>query len=137
MLILVTVIWFCFMTYLSHQSGEETTELSRGIVEQIMEYFHLINYDKIHYILRKLAHIFLFSILAVLVLFTLFLKCNNKKKYIFAIILMGLWSWLDEVSKVSIPGRHFSWLDTLLNLSGVIIGIIIFILFNYWQKNRK
>lgn len=79
MLILVTVIWFCFMTYLSHQSGEETTELSRGIVEQIMEYFHLINYDKIHYILRKLAHIFLFSILAVLVLFTLFLKCNNKK----------------------------------------------------------
>lgn len=137
MLILVTVIWFCFMTYLSHQSGEETTELSRGIVEQIMEYFHLINYDKIHYILRKLAHIFLFSILAVLVLFTLFLKCNNKKKYIFAIILMGLWSWLDEVSKVSIPGRHFSWLDTLLNLLGVIIGIIIFILFNYWQKNRK
>lgn len=50
---------------------------------------------------------------------------------------MGLWSWLDEVSKVSIPGRHFSWLDTLLNLLGVIIGIIIFILFNYWQKNRK
>lgn len=49
---------------------------------------------------------------------------------------MGLWVWLDEFSKLSIPERHFSWEDILLNLIGVIIGIIIFILFSYWKKNN-
>ena len=136
-LVLITTIWFCFMTYLSHQNGEETTELSKGIVEQIIEYFQLGNYNEIHYIIRKLAHPFVFGIFAVLVLFTLSLKWNNKKKYIYVIILMSLWAWLDEVTKLLIPGRHFSWEDTLLNLLGVIIGIIIFILFSYWRRNKK
>lgn len=133
---LITISWFCFMTYLSHQIGETTTELSKGIVEKIIEYFNLTNYNEIHYIIRKLAHPFVFSIFAVLVLFTLSLKWNSKKIYFFAIVLISLWTWLDEVTKLSIPGRHFSWEDTLLNLVGVIVGVIIFILFSYWKKNN-
>lgn len=133
----LTIIWVCFMTYLSHQTGEATAKLSKGIVERIIEYFKIGNYNEVHCIIRKLAHPFVFIIFAILVLFTISLKWKSKRIYIYVILIMVLWSWLDEVSKVSIPGRHFSWLDTLLNLLGVIIGIIIFILFNYWQKNRK
>ena len=126
------------MTYLSHQNGEETTKVSKGIVEKIIEYFNLVNYNEIHYILRKLAHPFVFSILTILVLFTLYQKWKNMKVFIFATIFIVLWTWMDEFTKLSIPGRHFSWYDVSLNFVGVIVGVLIFILFNYFRmKNKK
>lgn len=128
LLLFFTIFWFWFMTYLSHQNGEKTTELSERIVGKIIEYLHIRNYNEIHYAIRKVAHIFVFCIFVVLVLFTIHQKWNDKKIYICAIILISLWTWLDEFTKLSISGRHFSWEDTLLNLLGVIIGIIIFIL---------
>ena len=137
MLSLITTIWFCFMTYLSHQNGKETTELSVGIVEKIIKYFGLINYyNEIHILIRHLAHIIVFAILVVLVLLTLAQKWQNKKIFIGAILLTVLWTWGDEITKISIPGRHFSWRDVLLNLLGVIIGIIVFKLIEY-LKNKK
>ena len=134
---LITTIWFCFMTYLSHQNGKATTELSKGIVEKIIEYFQVENYNEIHYIIRKLAHPFVFIIFAILVLFTISLKWKSKRIYIYVILIMGLGAWLDEFTKLQISGRHFSWEDSLLNLLGVIIGVIIFLFFSCWQKNRK
>lgn len=137
MLLTITIIWFCFMTYLSHQDGKGTTELSVGIVERIMKYFHLTNYyNEIHYIIRKLAHPFVFCVFAILVLITLSQKRKSKKIYFCSIVLISLWAWLDEVTKLSIPGRHFSWYDVSLNLLGVVIGILIFILFNYLKKGK-
>lgn len=134
---LITAGWFCFMTYLSHQNGEETTEFSKGIVERIIEYFQRGNYNEIHCIIRKIAHPFVFCILAILVLFTLSQKWKNRKVFIIAIIFMTLWTWIDEFTKLSIPGRHFSWYDVSLNLLGVIAGVLIFILFNYFRKRNK
>lgn len=135
--VLFTSIWFCFMTYLSHQDGKATAELSEGIVGKIIKHFNLINYSEIHYIIRKLAHPFVFCILAILVLFTLSQKWENRKGFIIAIIFMVLWTWMDEFTKLSIPGRHFSWYDVSLNLLGVIVGVLIFILFNYFRKRNK
>lgn len=125
------------MTYLSHQDGKATTELSKGIVEKIIRYFNLTNYREIHYIIRKLAHPFVFCILVVLVLVTLSQKYKNKKVNIFIIIIIILWTWIDEFTKLLIPGRHFSWCDVSLNFVGVIVGALIFILFNYFRKNKK
>lgn len=136
-LILITTIWFYFMTYLSHQTGVETTKLSKGIVGRLIEYFNLESYNEIHYIIRKLAHPFVFCILAILVLFTLAQKWKKRKIFIFAIILMILWTWVDEFTKLSIPGRHFSWYDVSLNFFGVVVGVLIFILFNYFRKRNK
>ena len=137
MSVLLTSIWFCFMTYLSHQNGEETTELSKGIVEKIIEYFQIVNYNEIHCIIRKMAHTFVFCILTILVLFTLSQKCKDRKIFIFTTVLIILWAWMDEFTKLSIPGRHFSWYDVLLNLLGVIVGVLIFMLFNYFKKGNK
>lgn len=134
---LITTIWFCFMTYLSHQDGKGTTELSVGIVEKIIKYFYLTNYyNEIHILIRHLAHITVFAIFIVLVLLTLSQKWKSKKIFIGAILLTVLWTWGDEITKISIPGRHFSWRDVLLNLLGVIIGIIIFKLIKYLKKKR-
>lgn len=138
MLLLLTTIWFCFMTYLSHQNGEGTTELSVGITEKIIKYFHLTNYyNEIHLLIRQLAHITLFAIFMVLILLTLSQKWQNKKIFIGAILLTVLWTWGDEITKISIPERHFSWRDVLLNLLGVGIGIIIFKSIKYFKLKNK
>lgn len=133
-LTIITISWFYFMNYLSHQTGEETTEFSKGIAKKITEYFQLENYNEIHYIIRKLAHPFVFAILVVLVLFTLTQKYKNRKIFIVTAIFIVLLTWIDEVTKLLVYGRHFSWQDTLLNLLGVVVGIIIFILSYFWQK---
>ena len=133
-LIIITIGWFCFMTFLSHQTGEQTTEFSKEIVEKIIEYFQLVNYDEIHYTIRKLAHPFVFSIFVLLVLFTLSQRYKDRKIFIFAVIFMVLWTWIDEFTKLLVSGRHFSWQDTLLNLLGVMIGIVTFILFKFLIK---
>lgn len=136
-LLLFAIFWFGFMTYLSHQTGEETTALSKGIVEQIIGYFQIENYNEIHCIIRKLAHPFVFCILAILVLFMLSQKWKDTKIFIFATVLMSLWTWIDEFTKLPIPGRHFSWYDVSLNFVGVIIGVLIFIFFNCFRKRNK
>ncbi len=124
---LITTIWFCFMTYLSHQNGEGTAELSVGIVEKIIKCFGLINYyNEIHIFLRHLAHIIVFAILVILVLFTLSQKWKSRKIFVTALLFITSWTWGDEITKVMIPGRHFSWRDVLLNFLGVTVGTMIF-----------
>ena len=137
LLVLTTIGWFCFMTYFSHQTGKKTVELSQGIVERIIKYFQIGNYNEIHCIVRKLIHLFVFCIFIVLILFTLSQKYKNRKIFIFAMIFMILWTWIDEFTKLSVPGRHFSWCDVLLNLLGVTIVVLLFILFNYFRKRNK
>ena len=137
LLTLLTIFWFCFMTYLSHQSGEETTELSVGIVGKIIKCFGLINYyNEIHILIRHLAHVTVFAILVVLVLFTLSQKWKSRKIFMIALSIITLWTWGDEITKISISGRHFSWRDVLLNFLGVIIGIIIFKLIEYLKREK-
>ncbi len=134
---LITIIWFCFMTYLSHQDGKGTTELSIEIVEKIVRYFGLISYyNEIHILIRHLAHITVFAIFVVLVLLTLAQKWKSRKIFVIALSIITLWTWGDEITKISIPGRHFSWRDVLLNFIGVIIGIIIFKLIEYLKRKN-
>ena len=134
---LITTIWFCFMTYLSHQNGEGTTELSIGIVEKIIKYFELTNYyNEIHILIRHLAHIVVFAIFVVLVLLTLAQKWKSRKIFVIVLSIITLWTWGDEITKISIPGRHFSWRDVLLNFLGVIIGVINFKLIEYLKKKK-
>jgi VanZ family protein len=39
-----------------------------------------------------------------------------------------VWALLDEVTKIPIRGRHFSWLDVGLNLGGAALGMVLWLL---------
>ena len=39
-LLVLTILWFCFMTWLSHQNGSETAETSRHLAEGLKAIFH-------------------------------------------------------------------------------------------------
>lgn len=108
---ILTLIWFLFMTILSHMPGTrsaaESQTLARwtGVQERS---------------LRKAAHIFCFFVLSVLVV----LAFPGNDLWLRAVAL-ACWAVVDEATKPLIPGRHFSWKDVLLNLCGAAMGFLV------------
>lgn len=116
-----TTAWFVFMTWLSHQSGEKTSRASRMLAEDLGKLLPSEDPERLNALLRKTAHVVVFAVLAVLSLLTWQAAGKRPAGYgIWAALL--LWCLGDEATKRMVPGRHFSWLDTGLNVLGVLVG---------------
>ena len=116
------ILWFIFMTYLSHQDGEHTGRASRELAEHLRFLDNDIN--DLNGKLRRAAHIVVFAV------FTFLLGLTLKIGGISLgwMIIVALWSYVDEATKPWIQGRHFSWFDVGLNLIGTFIGGAVAIL---------
>ncbi len=123
-------IWFLFMTYLSHQDGVHTAVFSRRLAELLTKHStspsDTDEVNKINGKLRRFAHVFVFFVLTVLC-GVAFCEGAAFDRYIW-IMAVGLWAWADEATKPWIEGRHFSWYDVGLNLIGVGIGVVVWLL---------
>ena len=109
------------MTYLSHQDGEHTGRTSRELAEKLSFMDSDINILKGR--LRRLAHVVVYAVLAVLLGITLELSGHSPWLTAGAIV----WAWADEATKPLVQGRHFSWLDVGRNVLGIVIGMVIVI----------
>jgi VanZ family protein len=91
-----------FIFYLSARStvGIGQTEVSRFV---ILKFFHLVEY---------------------FVLFILIRLSSGSAKT--ALILTYLYAVSDELHQVFVPGREGKWLDTLIDLLGMLIGLLFF-----------
>ena len=119
--IIVTIIWFIFMTYLSHQDGEGTARAS----SRLMRLFWFLNDEQIQLVsawTRKGAHVICFLVLTILVLAALHLI---KLHAWIGVSAVCVWCFFDEWTKRSIPGRHYSTFDVMLNIAGVVLGWLI------------
>lgn len=119
----MTILWFAWMTWLSHQTGEETGKTSRELAHCLEEALPFVRMDLEQWNcrLRKTAHVAVFAVLTVLLGLTLAAApvALPKLPFLGAVIV---WAWADEKTKIPIPGRHFSWQDVGLNLMGVLTG---------------
>lgn len=129
--LLLTLLWFLFMTYLSHQNGEETGKTSIELAKHLKKWFHIgkIDTDILNCKLRKWAHTGLFFVWTLLVCLTLHQTTLSSYIKWMLFVLVPIWAWADERTKTFMKGRHFSWFDTGLNLLGVVLGVIVFFLF--------
>ena len=114
--LLLTVLWFFFMTYLSHQDGEHTGRASRELAERLR--FLDADIDDLNGKLRRAAHIVVFAVLTLLLGLTLRLGGLPLGW----LLMAAVWSYVDEATKPWIQGRHFSWFDVGLNLAGTFLG---------------
>ena len=62
--LIFTILWFLFMTYLSHQDGEHTGRTSRELAEKLSFLDSDINI--LNGKLRRLAHVVVYAVLTVL-----------------------------------------------------------------------
>ena len=118
-LIMLTTISFIILFYRSHQNGEDTHETSQTLTEHLS--FLSPDTETLHSNLRRYAHIILFAVFTFF--FTLTLNTLSFSYYFLAFPL--LYTWVDEATKVFIPGRHFSWFDVVLNIIGVVVGVLL------------
>lgn len=118
-----TIVWLLFMIFLSHQDGQGTARAS----ELFMKMFCFLNPEQVMIVsgwTRKGAHVFCFMILTILLLETLCLV--NYSRYIWiGVTALCILSFLDEYTKRVVPGRHYSTFDVMLNLVGVIFGLLV------------
>ena len=120
-LLCISVVSFIIMTWLSHQNGEHKAQTSMNLAR----WLSFINPDTeaVNAWLRRYAHVFLFSIMTILILMTLSAGGIHP---LIGVPFLYLLSWMDEATKPFIQGRHYHWDDVKLNMAGVTIGCILF-----------
>ena len=119
-----TILWFLFMTYLSHQDGEHIGRTSRELAKKLSALDFLdSDMNILNGRLRRLAHVVVYAVLIVLLAITL--KLGGHSLWLTAGIIV--WGWGDEAAKPLVQGRHFSWLDVGRNVLGIANGMVIVI----------
>lgn len=138
-LIILIAIWAYAVFSFSGQDGNESSGLSRMVVEFFIKDVELVN--KVEPYVRKIAHFSEYGIGGMLFvsLFSTYLWTDKRK--ICTSILLGVWyAMLDEIHQLMVPGRKGAvvdvYIDTLGIATGVICMMIIIKIFEI-RKNRK
>lgn len=125
----MTFLWICVIFSFSLQNGEESGQLSGGIVSWIIETFSLTTFmeiDNIHFFVRKTAHFTEYFILGVMSILTLLQTKFSTKKivaFFFCIIIASL----DETIQLFVGGRAGQLMDVVLDSTGSLCGILFIV----------
>lgn len=116
----VTVIIFMF----SSATGEESEEVSRNLLSVIIEFIG--NFIS-HNTLRKLAHFSEFAALGFCFAGTIHFGLGKLKLY-YPLIPSVLYAISDEIHQFFVPERACRIFDVIVDSSGSLTGILIFML---------
>ena len=97
------------------------------VIETVEESIHveLLDKSKLHFYVRKNAHMFNYFMLAVLIILALKASgVNGHRRYLLAYIVATLFSMLDEYYQTHIPGRSGEVRDVFVDNVGVLVGLI-------------
>ena len=117
--ITLLIIWLLTIYYFSNQHGDISSMLSNNVN-------NVISFINVLYI-RKLAHVFLYFILGVLVINVLDLY-NVKNLFFYSFVFCILYSISDELHQYFIPLRDCRIIDVLIDSISSYIGIKTYIL---------
>ena len=118
---ILSLLWVGLMLYLSHQNGTDTFNTSHGFTVYLANLLH-VDPQWLHGLVRKIAHVVLYFILAVLLR-----GCQMQwgKAPWRALVMAVVFSIIDEGTKPLIPGRHCDVEDILLNDVGAVLGYFL------------
>ncbi|TYQ15943.1 UNVERIFIED_CONTAM: VanZ family protein [Acetivibrio alkalicellulosi] len=110
------------------------------IIERLEETFqiNIVNKDKLHFYIRKHAHVFIYFLLSILL--TLSWKAfgaKGLKPYYFTWIMATVFSIIDETYQSFIPGRSGELRDVLLDNIGINLGLLLVLLLSKNSFSHK
>ena len=145
--VLVMVMIFVFSSEDATKSSETSGRVVNFIIELINKDYDKMEenekeeyYNKVSFIVRKLAH---FSIFALLSFFMIIMFSSIILKYhIFRISLLtfsisSLYAMSDEIHQFYTSGRAMEVRDLLIDMAGIVFGIMFFMLIRLLFKNKK
>lgn len=140
----VLIAWVLVIFSLSFQSGDDTTKTSSSFTKTFVTITLKITnsyksdeqvnevVDKIHPVVRKVAHFTEFLILGFLTIL-LFNEFKFKSIYLYASIFCLIIACSDEILQLFIDGRASSIIDVLIDF----MGSLAYILINKLVNKRK
>lgn len=148
-LLFIMILWLGLMWKLSTADGTETLRDSMQIARKLGTWLYndptIAQLSQLNVLIRKMAHVFLYSVLGLLLGLFFQLVCMRKsfrfKIGIAAVIGIGI-AFLDELQKIPISGRHFDFGESLLNSASACIVIILYygtiwlIVKHRWKKSK-
>lgn len=140
-LILATILWIAFIFFNSMQTGTDSGQMSGILVGWVDDILQAINIQVDVAILsiwiRKLAHLFEYFVLGVLMYYVVTqYNIDFKRTIIYSFSIALLVSIIDEVIQTFVAGRAGLLTDVLIDALGVIIGISIVLFFKLLQKQK-
>lgn len=135
--LVLLIIWMIIIFLFSGESGQNSGNTSRNVTIKIVniitkyqeysedEKLELV--EKIHPVIRKLAHYTLYTIGGVLIInYINKLKFKKNKETTYSIITGIVYATSDEIHQYFVPNRSMQIRDICIDTLGVITGIIIF-----------
>ena len=136
--IILLFFWCILIFYFSNQVGIVSENSSSRVINIINKIFNinLYNYKYSSFIIRKLAHMFLYFVLYLLSLNV----CNNykfNKKYLYAFLFCFIYSVSDEVHQLFIFERSFQLTDILIDMLGSTISFCVIKIISCFNSNFR
>ena len=137
------IIWMGLIFFFSSQPGKESSELSQGIsqflINLVTRIFPGLEVDlqAFHLFIRKNAHFFVYLILGLLV-FRALLKSKPFciRTGLIALLICFLYAVSDEFHQLFVPGRSGQISDVIIDTSGAITGLALYSAY-FGFKQRK
>ena len=130
---MLLVIWMIFIFIMSSFNGNISSNQSGSIAYLIYNLFDISDTEKVSLIVRKCAHVSEFFILGILVI-NLVSKYNVKHIYLISFIICVLYASSDEFHQLFVPGRSGQVTDVLIDLIGVVLGLLLVFLIRCFRK---
>jgi VanZ family protein len=129
----LVIVWMSVIFYLSSQSGYESHQASKVVVNKVHSYVEVgldknIDIEKLNFYFRKNAHFAEFAFLAFLVYFLLKSFKLRYKGFISFLICL-IFAISDEVHQMYTPNRTPSVVDVYIDISGAILMLFAIFVF--------
>ncbi|WP_346678295.1 VanZ family protein [Erysipelatoclostridium sp. An173] len=128
------IIWMIFIFIMSNTNGNDSSSQSNFFANIILQF---INIDKetLTFLIRKVAHMSEYAILALFTYYAL-IKIAFNKRIIFQItfLISFLYACSDEFHQLFISGRSGQFTDIIIDSTGCLIMLLFLYL---WQKKKN
>lgn len=114
----------------AHVSKEKSgliLEKIEPFVERIIEEYDIkfIDLDDLHFYIRKSAHVFIYFLLSVFMcLGWKAVRTRGLRPYYITWVMATVFSIIDEIYQVFIPGRSGEVRDVFLDNAGIVLGLL-------------
>lgn len=148
--LLAVVVWCGFIFYMSAFPADESTDMSMGIVYQVVQllipgFEHMppidqaAVLDQFDHIVRKLAHFSEYAVLGALALnFARRIGATrNKLQYVVIWAFCTLYAAGDEFHQMFVPGRSCQFTDVCIDSAGIVAGMLLFAAFHHLATRKR
>lgn len=133
------LIWMGIIFYLSHQDASDSSALSSGFTQVLLDFLNKtieqLNMDLLHHLVRKGAHFSAYLILGLLVSHAL--ESGKRKASFVTFLICVLYASSDEFHQIFIPGRSGQLSDVLLDSFGSLTGIALYLRLFYETRKKN